>query len=128
MNRRVALTDLLDKVSRLEKGEFDAFFHEMLSLRATRVAPVLPQEESVLLQKIYLKLPKRTQQRYEALSAKRKSGGIQTDEYAELLKLVSVVEKHNVERLNAIVELAGQRRITPQELMKQLGLMPLHNG
>lgn len=128
MNAQLSVTELLDNASRLETGEFDVFFREMLSLRAKRVASVLPLKESDLLQKIYLKLPAHIQQRYDSLTAKRQDETILPEEYAELMELVPLVEKHNVQRLKYIVELSQLRNLTPQELMKQLGLMPLHNA
>ena len=128
MNASVTVPDLLDKASHLNNSEFESFFNEMLTLRAKRVAPVLSQKEADLLDKIYAKLPPATQERYDSLTEKRRDGAISTEEYGELLALVQVVEQYNVERLKLIVELAALRKVTAQQLMKQLGLMPLHNG
>ncbi len=128
MNVQPSVTDLLDNISQLGKNDFEVFFREILSLRARRVAQVLPQAESVLLGNVYQHLPDDIEQRYEVLSEKRQAQTIQPDEYTELLKLVDIVEKYNVQRLQYIVELANLRKMTVQDLMQQLGLMPLHNA
>ena len=128
MNAPLTVPDLLDKASHLDNSEFESFFKALLALRAQRVAPVLPQKEAELLEKIYMKLPRATQERYDTLTEKRRTVEILPEEYNELLELVQVVEQYNVERLKLIVELAALRKVTAQKLMKQLGLMPLHNG
>ncbi len=128
MDVQLSVPDLLDSAARLDNKEFESFFKEMLSLRAKRIAPVLSEQENMLLQKIYTKLPSKKTELYETLSEKRRLGTISKPEYNSLLELIGVVEQHNVERLGYIVELATLRQVTPQKLMEQLGLMPLHNG
>jgi len=43
-------------------------------------------------------------------------------EYEELLSLWQEVERRNVERLKALIELAKLRGVSVQELMRQLGI------
>ncbi len=128
MSNAPTVSELLDNAARLDTGDFDAFFHEMLTLRARRVAPVLSKEESILLRTVYEKLPEQTAMRYNLLTQKRQAEDIAEKEYQELLQLVTLVEKHNVQRLEAIVRLAKLRNVTPQELMKKLGLLPLYDA
>ncbi len=128
MNTPLSVPDLLDNASRLNTSDFESFVKEILTLRAKRVAPVLSQKETDMLEKIYTKLPSDTLTRYDLLTEKRRTETISPEEYDELLGLVQIVEQYNVERLKRIVELAALRKVTAQKLMKQLGLMPLHNG
>jgi hypothetical protein len=128
MNVHLTVTDLLENASRLDSSEFESFFKSMLTLRAKRIAPVLTQKEADVLEKIYSKLPASVIERYELLTEKRRDETIAPKEYEELLGLIPVVEQYNVERMKNIVELASLRNTTAQELMKQLGLMPLYNG
>ncbi len=125
MTAQLSVNDLVSGASHLGVRDFDVLFREILSLRAKRVAPILSEQESRLLEKIYEKLPRKTAERYADLTEKRRAETLPEDEYQELLTLVQVSENHNVQRLQHIVELASLRQITPQELMKQLGLMPL---
>jgi len=127
MNAPLTVPDLLENASRLDTSEFESFFKAMLALRAKRIAPVLSQKEADLLEKIYAKLPSGTTERYDLLTEKRRAETISAEEYDELIGLVQTVEQYNVQRLKLIVELADLRKITAQQLMKQLGLMPLHN-
>ncbi len=127
MNESITVPDLIDSASRLNEGEFEAFFKQILALRAKRVAPVASGKEAELLQAIYKKLPSNILKRYDSLTAKRQKETITSTEYEELMTLVKEVEQYNVTRLGYIVELAALRGVTPQELMKQLGLMPLYN-
>jgi 4-hydroxy-3-methylbut-2-enyl diphosphate reductase IspH len=128
MTTLLSITDLIDNASRLESVEFNTFFNEILALRAKRVTTVLSNTESNLLKTIYQKMPNTTQKRYDQLTLKRQNETINEAEYAELLILVKEFEQQNVTRLKSIVELASIRKITAQELMKQLGLMPLRNA
>jgi hypothetical protein len=90
--------------------------------------PVATADETKLLKAIYKKLPFNLIQRYETLTEKRKEEAINSAEYEELMTLTKKMEQHNVDRLEHIVNLAALRGVTPQELMTQLGLMPLYNG
>ena len=125
MNAPLTVPDLLDNAARLAYPEFESFFKAMLDMRARRLAPVLPAEESVLLEKIYQKLPENILIRYKMLSEQRQNGIISNEAYQELLRLIPVVEQYNVERLKCMVALAELRKITVQELMEELSLIPL---
>ena len=128
MNESITVPDLIDSASRLNEGEFDSFFRQVLALRAKRIVPVATAEETKLLQAIYKKLPSDLFERYQTLTEKRKLETINSAEYEELMTLTKKVEQYNVARLEYIVKLAALRGVTPQELMAQLGLMPLYNG
>lgn len=128
MNEPLTVPDLLDNASKLSSNDFETFIKEVLTLRAKRLAPVLTERETSLLEKIYRKLPEAILKRHEWLSEKRRQENISKEEYEELLALTQMLEKDNVERMEYIVELASSRKVTPQALMKQLDLMPLHNG
>lgn len=121
-----AVSDLLDSAKQLQHNDFEDFVSSMLALRAKRIAPVLSQEETVLLEKIYEKLPDDVLNRYQYLTELRKNNNISEEEYEELMDLVKQTEAYNVERLKHIVALASLRKVTVPDLMKQLGLMPLH--
>jgi hypothetical protein len=128
MNQSTTVPELIDNASRLNEGEFDVFFRQVLALRARRAVPVATADETKLLKAIYKKLPFNLIQRYETLTEKRKEEAINSAEYEELMTLTKKMEQHNVARLEHIVNLAALRGVTPQELMTQLGLMPLYNG
>jgi hypothetical protein len=126
MTTSPAVSDLLNSAKQLQNTDFEDFVSSLLALRATRIAPVLSSEETMLLEKIYEKLPSTLLNRYQYLTELRKKNDISENEYEELLELVKQTESYNVERLQHIVKLAALRQVTVQTLMTQLGLMPLH--
>jgi len=128
MNAQLSVSELIDNAARLELRDFDKFFHEILSLRARRVAPVLSPQETELLGLIYQKLPHQVSARYTELTEKRQLENITDAEYEELLRLIPTAEDHTVRRLNALARLAEIRQITVRELMTQLGISPLHHA
>ena len=64
---QVSLDELLRGVAQLDMSELEHFISQVLTLRATRLAPSLPPEEAGLLQKINQGLPPDVQQRYDAV-------------------------------------------------------------
>jgi hypothetical protein len=128
MNAQLSVSELIDNAARLEIRDFDKFFHEMLSLRARRVAPVLSPQETELLEQIYQKLPHQVLARYAELTEKRRLGSIADVEYEELLRLIPTTEDHNVRRLKSLARLAEIRQTTVRELMTQLGISPLYHA
>ncbi len=55
---------------------------------------------------------------------KRQAGGITPDELQELIKITDQIEQYDVERMTALIELAGLRKMTLRELMDSLGIKP----
>jgi 5'-deoxynucleotidase YfbR-like HD superfamily hydrolase len=60
--------------------------------------------------------------RFNQLRRKLQNETISEREYEELLSLWQEVERRNVERLRALIELAKLRGVSVQELMRQLGI------
>jgi len=87
-------------------------------------APRLSKEESQLFLRINQTLPEKQARRLEELNEKIEESVLTNDEQAELLRLAKRVEKMWIDRLQAIIELAELRGITPQEMMRQLGIKP----
>jgi uncharacterized protein YkwD len=80
-------------------------------------------QEAILLQKITQgSLSADTQQRYNKLRAKLQSDTLTSEEHAELLALVDVVEQADAERLQHLIALSKLRNVTLPELMQQLNL------
>jgi uncharacterized protein HemY len=69
-------------------------------------------------------LPAKVQQRYRKLIKLRQEERLTEDEYEELLRLTDDVEQKQVERLEALSELARFRGKSLRELMDMLGIKP----
>lgn len=84
----------------------------------------LSKKETELFLRINQTLPPEKQQRYDELKKKRRDETLTPAEHTELLQFVSEIETIWADRLQAVIALAKLRRVTPQELMKQLGIEP----
>lgn len=84
----------------------------------------LSKKETELFLKINRTLSEDKQQRYDELTEKRFEETLTKKEHAELLKLIEEIEQIWVERLQAVIDLAKLRKISPREMMRQLGVDP----
>jgi hypothetical protein len=84
--------------------------------------------EADLLQSINQGLSADTQQRYDALQSKLRSQTITPEEHQELLSLVGVVERSEAERLQHLIALSHLRKVSLDDLLKQLEIPqpPIH--
>jgi len=85
-------------------------------------APRLSADEAALLLKINQGLAPALQQRYDELLEKRDARTLTPAEYQELLALTDQVEAFNLERVQALADLARLRQVSLPEVMQQLGL------
>lgn len=120
----ISLDDLLDDISQLDTPSLENFSAQILALLAKRKAASLPAEESDLLQKINQGLPLEVQERYDALTAKRRAETITPAEYQELLVLVEQIEQAEAERVQHLIALAQLRQVSLNTLMQDLGIHP----
>jgi hypothetical protein len=77
-----------------------------------------------LLLKINQPVPADLQRRYEELIARRDERTLSPEEHQELLRLTDQVELLEAERVRHLIELAGLRKVSLDDLMRQLGLEP----
>ena len=119
---KVDLNQLLDGIAQLDLPELERFSFKVSNLVAQRKSPYLPQRESELLQQINLSLPAEKRQRYAELNAKLLDETITLAENQELGELIEQIEQADVERLQALVELAQLRNMSLARLMEQIGV------
>ena len=93
---------------------------------STVAAPRLSKAETALFLKINRVLPAAQQHRYEELKTKRDEETLTPTEHAELLQLVEEHQQLWADRLQAVIELAKLRGLTPPAVFKQLGIHPSH--
>ena len=121
---QVSLDELLNGVTQLDMPELEHFVSQVLTLRAKRIAPSLPEGEARLLQKINQELPPDVQQRYDELTAKRRAETLTPEEHQELLALIDRIEQADAKRVQALTELAQLRNVSVTTLMAELGIRP----
>jgi hypothetical protein len=115
---------LLRAVEQLKPDELDRFVAQVVALRAARVAPNLPHDEAVLLQRINTGLSAELQQRFDELVERRQQELLTQAEHTELVALTDQIEQRDAERTEALVQLALLRHLSVRELMQTLGLQP----
>lgn len=116
----VSFQDLLKGVEQLELNDLEEFLGKVLKLRAKKLAPSLSGIETQLLETINKEIPKSFIKRFDELDKKRKAETLNPQEHEELIKLVKKIESMNVDRMQALAELAGIRQISLGDLMEQL--------
>ena len=84
----------------------------------------LSAPETALLERINRSLSSTEWQRYHHLQDKRQAENLTQSELQELIAFSDRLEELNVERLQALVELAQIRNTTAIALMDELGLKP----
>ena len=120
----VSADKLLEAASQLSLPELGRFVAEVTALHTQRRVPKLPRTEADLLNRINGGMPTRLHKRYWVLIRKRQNETITEEEYSELLRLTDIAEQVQVERLEALIELASLRKVSLDDLMKSLGIKP----
>jgi uncharacterized protein YkwD len=119
----VSTEQLLQAVERLPASELDAFVARVNALRARQKAPHLSESETTLLLAINRASRAPDQQaRFDELVAKRQGETISPAELDELIALTEAAEQRDVERLQALSDLAQLRGTTVPMLMDALGI------
>ena len=80
------------------------------------------QTESELLLEINAGFEEATWRRYKELIAKRRAETLTRDEQQMLIALSDQIERQNARRVECLAELARIRKVSLQELMRQLGV------
>jgi hypothetical protein len=115
---------LLKEIEQLPQPELEVFVDQVLKLRAQRQVPHLSASESELLLKINQSIPEPLQQQFEQLVMKRQHLTITETELAELIEITDRIEALNVERIQALAELARSRNQSLTQVMENLGIQP----
>lgn len=119
---QLTTSELLEATNQLNTHELGEFVEQITHLYAHRKAPSLSPKETELLLKINQGIPATTQKPYTRLRKRLEAEEITPEEQEELIRLSDQIESQNVERLQALIELAQLRNMSVKEMMKQLGI------
>ena len=114
--------DLLQAASQLNTIDLEQFVSQITALYNQRKIVVQSAEKQLLL-KVHRSLSPEVQQRWDALIEKRDDESLTTSEYEELLQLTEVVEDLNVQRMEALAQLATDRGVNLRTVMRQLNII-----
>ena len=87
--------------------------------------PHLSPQETTLFLRINRHLSPEQQSRYDALRAKREEETLTPAEHTELLYSIDAIATLWTDRLQALLDLAQLRHVSPLQLMQQLAITPL---
>lgn len=116
----ISVDTLVRSAQQLSETDFERFASAVLEIRAKRASPSIPKEEGRLLLECQIRLPDQRQARYDELLAKRDCEKLTPVEYEELLELTRESESLDVRRVRALTDLAFLRRVTLEQLMRQM--------
>lgn len=119
---QLPLETLLGSLGQLNATELDLVLQRVARLKAQQRTSQLSEQESALLLIINRGLLTAQQARLEELIRQRQAEELTDAELTELIALTDQAEQLQVERLEALVELAAVRGETPAAVMAALGL------
>lgn len=125
---QIETDQLLQAALQMPREELEEFVIRLFTLKASEETPCLSDRETELLLAINQGLPAVTRKRLNKLIKKRQSYTITEAELRELRQLTDQIEKSDAERLKNLIELAHLRRVTLDDLIRQLGLKPYPHG
>ncbi len=115
---------LVEAAKQLSDAELDKLINTLHSVQAYRKTHILDVDETALLATINGGLAPDVRRRYRELIKRRRQNSLTEDEHTELLKLTELAEQYQVERLEALIELAQIRNMSLDEVMASLGIVP----
>jgi hypothetical protein len=121
----MSLEELIKAAHQLNETDLDQLLHQVVVLRASRKAPVLPEVESQLIQQINQGIPSDLNNQYRSLQQKRDTTSLTEAEHQTLTQLSEQVEQIGAQRLEALANLAQLRQTPLLDLMETLGIQPV---
>jgi hypothetical protein len=113
---------LIEEIRRLQDAELETLLERVWLMHAERSAPHLNATETALLSRINQSLPADDQAYISVLNEKMQNDVLLESERLELLALHQKAETLQAHRLEAVVELAKVRGLTPKQMLEKLGL------
>lgn len=124
---KFTIEDLLKAVEQLPPQELTKFVRQAVALQAKQGGVLLADdEEQALLTVVEQQLPPDLQARLDTLRAESHQRHLTVSEQAELLQFVQQVEQRDLQRTEALIELAQKRGISVSALLNELGLEPTY--
>ena len=122
LNSEIDLEQIIHSMGKLDNQELEKVLGRLSMVLAQRKAPNVSAKETSLLKKINRSMSSVDQQRYQHLSQKLAAETLTDDEHTELTGLIDSAELADAERLNALVELSGLRKVSLEQLMLELNI------
>jgi carbon storage regulator CsrA len=119
---------ILAELENLSLSALEQFCRAVLSIRASKRALLLSDDETELLLRINRGLPDDQRQRFQHLCAKRDAETLSDKEREEIIQLSDDVEMFQANRLESLARLAGLRQVSLASLMHDMGIATRDHG
>jgi hypothetical protein len=123
---RVSTEEFLDSVSRLDPTSLNVLLERVQNAIYVQNQPTNSGRESQLLTDIRTIVPAAVVRRFRQLRLKQQNGTLVTKEQEEMQLLADILEEKSAERVLLLGELASLRKVTLQELRKQIRLQDFY--
>jgi hypothetical protein len=118
----ISVDTLIDQVQRLDERSLNAFLSKVNSIYPSKFKSKENPKEKLLLKKIYAKFAPDKLQEISRLQEKLNTGTITQLEHKQLIQLLDLSSKYDIQRLHALAELAQIRSTSVPKLITDLGL------
>jgi hypothetical protein len=118
----MSVDELILAANQLNETDLDQLLHQIVTLRASRKAAVIPEAEALLLQKINQAISPELATQYQSLREKREAETLTENEHEVLIQLSKIIENLGAQRLKALARLAQIRPMSLLDVMDSLGI------
>jgi hypothetical protein len=122
----MSLDELIQAANQLDETDLDQLLQQVVTLRARRKTPILPEKEVMLLQQINQSIPPDLRHQYQALREKLEAETLTPTEHELLIELSKQIENLGAKRLESLYKLAQLRQVSLSSLMETLGIPNLN--
>jgi hypothetical protein len=122
----MSLDELIHAANQLNETDLDQLLQQVVTMRARRKTPILPEEEVLMLQQINQSIPADLRSQYQALREKREAETLTPTEQETLIDLSKQIENLGATRLESLYKLAQLRQVSLSSLMETLGIPNLN--
>jgi CBS-domain-containing membrane protein len=122
----MSLDELIQAANQLDETDLDQLLQQVVTLRARRKTPILPEAEVLMLQQINQSIPTDLRHQYQTLRAKHEAETLTPTEHEKLIELSKQIENLGAKRLESLYNLAQLRQVSLSNLMETLGIPNLN--
>ena len=118
------VAELIKSAQQLAPGDFQVLYDKVQAIWTERHFGQLEQQKKRILKKIARGMPSGLYLRWNYLIGLRDSNTLSIQEQEELIQLTHEVEKHEIQRLKWIAELAELLKLSVEDVLQQYQIEP----
>jgi Rad3-related DNA helicase len=118
----MSVDELIQAANQLNEPDLEQLLQQIATLRASRKATLLPEEEALLLQEVNQSISPELRTQYQQLREKFHAEILTPPEQETLIQLSKQIETFGAKRLESLAKLAQFRHVSLLDLMTGLGI------